>query len=39
MNVSLVPELETWIQDRVSEGKYDSASELVRESLLFFPGA
>lgn len=33
MNVSLTPELERFIQNKVSSGLYTSASEVVRESL------
>ena len=33
MNVSLTPELERLIHDRVSSGRYHSASEVVREAL------
>ena len=33
MNVSLTPELERFVRDKVESGKYNSASELVRESL------
>lgn len=33
MNVSLTPELERFIDDRVASGQYRSASEVVRESL------
>lgn len=33
MNVSLTPELETFIQKKVASGMYSSASELVREAL------
>lgn len=33
MNVSLTPELEQYIQDKVSTGLYYSASEVVREGL------
>ncbi len=33
MNISLTPELEKFIQDKVSSGMYTSASEVVRESL------
>lgn len=33
MNVSLTPELEAWIKERVESGRYASASEVVRESL------
>lgn len=33
MNVSLTPELEAMVQDRVRSGRYSSASEVVREAL------
>ena len=33
MNVSLTPELEKYIQDKVETGRYTSASEVVREAL------
>lgn len=33
MNVSLTPELERLIHDRVDSGRYHSASEVVREAL------
>jgi antitoxin ParD1/3/4 len=33
MNVSLTPELEQLIHDRVKSGRYHSASEVVREAL------
>jgi antitoxin ParD1/3/4 len=33
MNISLTPELEKFITDRVQSGMYHSASEVVRESL------
>lgn len=33
MNVSLTAELESWIQRKVKEGLYKSASEVVREGL------
>lgn len=33
MNVSLTPEFERLIQDRVKSGRYHSASEVVREAL------
>ncbi len=33
MNVSLTPELEKYVHDKVSGGMYTSASEVVRESL------
>lgn len=33
MNVSLTPKLEALIQDKVASGRYNSASEVVREAL------
>ena len=33
MNVSLTPELEKYISDKVASGRYTSASEVVREAL------
>ena len=33
MNVSLTPELENFVQTRVKTGRYNSASEVVREAL------
>ena len=33
MNVSLTPELERFIQEKVQSGRYHSASEVVREAL------
>jgi antitoxin ParD1/3/4 len=33
MNVSLTPELEQWVQDKVKTGRYHSASEVIREGL------
>lgn len=33
MNVSLTPELEAMVQERVRAGRYTSASEVVREAL------
>ena len=33
MNVSLTPELEHFVQDKVNSGMYTSASEVIRESL------
>ena len=33
MNVSLTPELEKFVSDTVSTGRYNSASEVVRASL------
>jgi antitoxin ParD1/3/4 len=36
MNVSLTPELEQFVQSRVESGRYNSASEVVREALRLF---
>lgn len=33
MNVNLTPELEKFVQEKVASGRYNSASEVVRESL------
>ena len=33
MNISLTPELEHFIKDKVNSGMYTSASEVIRESL------
>ena len=33
MNVSLTPQLEALIQDKVASGRYGNASEVVREAL------
>jgi antitoxin ParD1/3/4 len=33
MNVSLTPELEQFVQSKVESGRYNSASEVVREAL------
>lgn len=33
MNVSLTPELETLVNEKVKSGSYNSASEVVREAL------
>ena len=33
MNVSLTPELETFVSTKVKSGRYNSASEVVREAL------
>ncbi len=33
MNVSLTPELEKLVQEKVASGLYNSASEVIRESL------
>jgi len=36
MNISLTPELETMIQEKVRSGLYQTASEVVREALRLF---
>lgn len=36
MNVSLPPELEARVRQRVESGMYGSASEVIREALRFF---
>lgn len=33
MTIHLTPELERWIQDKIRTGRYNSASEVVREAL------
>lgn len=33
MNVSLTPELEKFVTDKVASGRYTSASEVIREAL------
>jgi antitoxin ParD1/3/4 len=33
MNISLTPELEKFVQEKVNSGMYTSASEVIRESL------
>lgn len=33
MNVSLTPELEKYVKDKVATGRYTSASEVIREAL------
>jgi len=33
LNVSLTPELERFVQERVASGRYQTASEVVREGL------
>lgn len=38
MNVSLTPELERLVNDKVSSGLYTSASEVVREALRLLKG-
>jgi antitoxin ParD1/3/4 len=35
MNVSLTPELEEYVSTKVQSGRYNSASEVVREALRF----
>ena len=36
MNVNLTPELEALIQGKIESGRYNSASEVVREALRLF---
>ena len=36
MNVHLTPQLETLVQNKVKTGRYNSASEVVREALRLF---
>ena len=36
MNISLTPELESLVQKKVKSGRYNSASEVVREALRLF---
>jgi antitoxin ParD1/3/4 len=36
MNVNLTPELENLVQNKVKSGRYNSASEVVREALRLF---
>jgi antitoxin ParD1/3/4 len=36
LNVHLTPELETLVQNKVKSGRYNSASEVVREALRLF---
>ncbi len=36
MNISLTPELEALIDERVKSGMYNSASEVIREALRLF---
>ncbi len=38
MNVSLTPELEAMIREKVDSGRYASASEVVREALRILEG-
>ena len=38
MNVSLTPEIESWVQEKVESGFYSSASEVVREALRLLRG-
>jgi len=33
MNVSLTPELEKMVQERIASGQYNNASEVIREAL------
>ena len=33
MNISLTPEMNEWVADKVKSGKYKSSSELIREGL------
>lgn len=33
MNISLTPELEKWVQEKVKSGLYTSSSEVIREAL------
>jgi antitoxin ParD1/3/4 len=33
LNVSLTPELDQFVQDRVASGRYQTASEVIREGL------
>ena len=33
MNVSLTPELDSWINEKVKSGLYNSSSEVIREGL------
>jgi antitoxin ParD1/3/4 len=37
MNVSLTPELEEFVSGKVQSGRYNSASEVVREALRLLP--
>ncbi|MGK7874301.1 MAG: type II toxin-antitoxin system ParD family antitoxin [Xenococcaceae cyanobacterium] len=36
MNVSLTPELEEFVQEKVKSGRYQSASEVISEALRLF---
>ncbi len=36
MNINLTPELESLVQKKVKSGRYNSASEVVREALRLF---
>ena len=36
MNVNLTPELEAFVKDKVSSGRYNSSSEVVRDALRLF---
>jgi len=33
MNISLTPEMDTWVAEKIKSGMYKSSSELVREGL------
>ncbi|MBU0763336.1 MAG: type II toxin-antitoxin system ParD family antitoxin [Bacteroidetes bacterium] len=33
MNISLTPELDNWVADKIKSGMYKSSSELIREGL------
>jgi antitoxin ParD1/3/4 len=33
VNVSLTPEIERWVAEKVESGRYTSASEVIREAL------
>jgi antitoxin ParD1/3/4 len=33
MNISLTPELESWIQQKVETGHYQTSSEVIREAI------
>lgn len=33
MNISLTPEMDTWVAEKVKSGMYRSSSELIREGL------
>ena len=38
MNISLTPELEKFVQDKVASGRYHTASEVIREGLRLLEG-